>query len=139
MTATVSIEDLCIALYCAYTHPDALKPNASGRIAFTARLLDEDRENYFRAEFEQVRDYTYRTESGHELGPEDRLELSVIELEGEPHDWRVWFNPWYLHEIEFRCGRILLNGAEVVGSGRHIQDGLPKRAPLIPPYQAGAA
>ena len=138
-TPTVSIEDFCIALYCGYTRPDALKPDATGRIAFTAHVVENDREDHFRAEFERVREYSDRTNSGHQLGPEDRLELSVVELEGEPGAWRVWFNPWYLHEIEFRCSRILLNGAQITGRGRHLQDELAKRSPVVPPYQAGAA
>lgn len=58
--------------------------------------------------------------------PGDRLELSVIELEHEPDGWRVWLNPWYIEEIEFRCDRITLDGAEVVGSGRWLQDDLPR-------------
>jgi len=135
----VSIEDFCIALYCAYTRPDTLKPNSQSRITFTARLLDADREDYFRAEFEGVREYTYRSDSGHELGPDDTAELSMVELEGESGNWRVWLYPWCLHEIEFRCDRIRLNGAEVVGRGRHLQHWLPKRSPVVPPYSRGAA
>lgn len=130
--AIVAIEDFCIALYCAYARHDALKPDADARIVFTARVLDGDCEDYVRVECVGVREYVFRTES--EWGPDDRLELSVVELEGQPGDWRVWFNPWYCHEIEFRCSRILVNGADVVGRGRHLQDALPHRSAVVPPY-----
>ena len=58
---------------------------------------------------------------------EDRLELSVIEVERLLSGWRVWLNPWYLHEIEFRCADISLDDAEVSGTGRWLQDELPAR------------
>jgi hypothetical protein len=131
-TPTVSIEDFCVALYCAYTRPDALNPDAAGRIAFTARVG----ESSFRAEFEGVREYAHN-KGGQPLEPQDQLELSVVELEGEPGAWRVWFNPWYVQEMEFRCSRILLNGAEVVGRGRHPQDDLPKRPAEVPSVKEG--
>jgi hypothetical protein len=136
----ISIEDFCIALYCAYTRFDSLAPDAAGRITFTARTLDSDHEEYYRVECVSVRDFAYRSEVRDDnWGPEDRLELSVVELEGAPGSWRVWFNPFYLHEIEFRCRQLRLNGAEVVGGGKHLQDELPSRAAKVPPYSPGAA
>jgi len=136
----ISIEDFCIALYCAYTRFDSMAPDPLGRIAFTTRTLDTDREEYCRVECAGVRDFAVRSESGDAAwGPEDRLELSVVEVEGAPGSWRVWFNPFYQHEIEFRCRQLRLNGADVVGRGKHIQDELPSRAAKVPPYSPGAA
>jgi hypothetical protein len=136
----ISIEDFCIALYCAYTRYDAVAPDAAGTISFTARALDADREDYYRVQCIGVRDYSFRSESqDSKWGPEDRLELSVVELEGAPGNWRVWFNPFYTHQIEFRCRQLRVNGAEVVGRGKHLQDELPDRAANVPPYSPGAA
>ena len=138
--AEISIEDFCIALYCAYTRFDSLAPSEAGRITFTAQALDTDREEYFRVDCAGVRDFEFHSEvKDPRWGPEDRLELSVVELEGAPGAWRVWFNPFYLHEIQFRCRQLRVNGAEVVGRGRHLQDGLPTRAAKVPPYSPGAA
>jgi len=138
--AEISIEDFCIALYCAYTRFDALAPDVAGTITFTARVLDTDREDYYRVQCTGVRDYSVRSDSQHSRwAPEDRLELSVVELEGAPGSWRVSFNPFYTHEIEFRCRQLRVNGAEVVGRGKHLQDELPGRAPKVPPYSPGAA
>jgi hypothetical protein len=137
---TISIEDFCGALYCARARPTALRPNAAGQIRFTARSTNGGRRAYYRAEFDAVQVYRWRsTGPAPRWGRHDRVELSVIELTGEPGSWRVWFNPWYLHEMEFSCTRIRLNGAEVVGRGKHLQDELPLRAPLVPPYSPGAA
>jgi len=135
---TITIEDFCIALYCAFARPDAFEPDDAQRIAFTARALDQGREDHFRAEFDQVREYSTRHEA-RPLGTGDQLEISAIEVSGKPGSWRVWINPFYMHEIEFGCSRILLNGAEVTGSGRHLQDDLPRRVADVPPYPAGAA
>jgi hypothetical protein len=136
----ISIEDFCVALYCAHARLDALTPDAEGTIRFTARTLDGDHEEYWRVQCMQVQDFGTRSDAGAtswEL--EDRLELSAVELEGAPGNWRVWFNPFYLHEIEIRCRRLYLNGAEVVGRGRHLQDELPTRQAKVPPYSPGAA
>jgi hypothetical protein len=136
----ISIEDFCIALYCAYARFSSVAPDAAGRIAFTARTLDSDREEYYRVECAGVRDFAFRSEvKDATWGPQDALELSVVALEGAPGSWRVWLNPFYLHEIEFSCRQIHLNGAEVVGRGKHLQDELPTRAAKVPPYLPGAA
>jgi hypothetical protein len=50
MSATVSIEDFCIALYCASADPNALLPDDGGRITFVARTIDEACETYYRVE-----------------------------------------------------------------------------------------
>jgi len=136
----ISIEDFCIALYCSYTRFDALAPDAAGTITFTARALDEDREDYYRVQCTGVKDFSYRSESQNaEWTAADRLELSVVELEGAPGSWRVWFYPFYQHEIEFHCRQVRVNGAEVVGRGKHLQDELPTRVANVPPYSPGAA
>jgi hypothetical protein len=136
----ISIEDFCIALYCAYTRFDAVAPDAAGNVSFTARTLDAGQDDFFRVECSGVRDFQVRSQTRIQAWqPQDKLELSVVELEGAPGSWRVWFNPFYSHEIEFRCRRILVNGAEVVGRGRHLQDELPTRSPKVPPYPPGAA
>ena len=138
--AEISIEDFCIALYCASTRFDTLAPDAVGTITFTARALDTDREDYYRVQCIGVRDFSVRSEAkGVRWAPDDRLELSVVELEGAPGSWRVWFNPFYLHQIEFWCRQLRVNGAEVVGRGKHLQDALPARAAVVPPYSPGAA
>ena len=136
----ITIEDFCIALYCSFTRFDALAPDAAGTITFTARALDGDREDYYRVQCIGVKDFSHRRELKEpEWTAEDRLELSAVELEGAPGSWRVWFNPFYLHEIEFRCRQLRVNGAEVVGRGKHLQDELPARTANVPPYSAGAA
>ena len=137
--STISIANFCAALYCAETRWEAFATAPTGRIVFTARTLDTGQENYYRVEFDNVRDYSCQNETSRGWEPGDRLELSIVELEGEPGAWRVWFNPWYLHEIQFWCTRIRVNGAEVVGRGKHVQDWLPDRVPDVPPYTPGAA
>jgi hypothetical protein len=138
--AEISIEDFCIALYCSYTRFDSLAPDDTGTITFTARALDSTREDYYRVQCIGVREISFRSESREaKWDPDDRLELSVVELEGAPGSWRVWLNPFYTHEVEFRCHQLRVNGAEVVGRGKHLQDELPARAPVVPPYSSGAA
>ena len=91
---TISIPDFCAALYCAEGRWDALSTAPTGRIVLTARALDTGREDYYHVEFLGVRDYHVQTDSSRpESERGDRLELSVVELEGEPGAWRVWFNP----------------------------------------------
>jgi hypothetical protein len=136
----ISIEDFCIALYCAYTRFNAVAPDAAGNLTFTARTLDGDRDEFYRVEFTGVQDFSFRSEAPDpKWGPQDKLELSAVELEGAPGSWRVWFNRFYQHEIEFRCRQLRVNGAEVVGRGKHLQDELPARAANVPPYSPGAA
>jgi hypothetical protein len=136
---SVTPEDFCIAVYCAYTTHQGLVPDGTGRIALTARTVHDDAEDRFEIEFVGVRDYAYTRDPGvSAVGPADLIELSVIELERAGPDWKVWFNPWYLHEFSFRCSRIRINGAEVVGSGRWLQDELPTRRANVPPYSTGA-
>ncbi len=136
----ISIEDFCIALYCTYTQFDALSPDAAGTIAFTARMVETGREVNCRVQCTGVHGFEFRSEvPDPKWGPQDQLELSVVELEGAPGSWRIWFNPFYLHEIEFRCGQLSVNGAEVVGRGKHLQDGLPARPADVPPSSPGAA
>jgi len=136
----ISIEDFCIALYCAEARFDNLAPNAAGMIAFTARTLDGGQEEFYRVECHGVKEYSVESEANEaRWSPEDRLELSAVELDGAPGSWRVWFNPFYVHRIEFRCRQLQVNGAEVVGRGHHLQDELPSRAAKVPPYPPGAA
>jgi hypothetical protein len=134
----VSITDFCSALYCAFVNGQEFTPTATGQIRFTARVLDNGAEEYYRVECAGVRNFVRKSELPGPTRPEDRTELSVVELEGEPNNWRVWFNPWYLEEIEFRCDTLRINGAEVRGKGHRLQDALPIGRPLIPPYQSRA-
>ena len=134
----ISINDFCSALYCAYVNGRELTPTATGQIQFTARVLDKGGDEYYRVECDGVRDFVHTSESPSPSRPEDRTELSVIELEGEPRNWRVWFNPWYVEVLEFRCDTIRINGSEVRGKGHRLQDTIPIGRPQIPPYQARA-
>jgi hypothetical protein len=95
------------------------------RIAFEARVTERGLTRVHRVVFEGVREFTREDSSSYESG--DLLELSVIELEREDGGWRVWLNPWYVQQIEFRCDRIQLDHVEVIGSGRWLQDDLPSR------------
>jgi hypothetical protein len=124
------MREFCERLYCAYAPGDALAVGADGRIAFTARVTDHGRMSEHRAEFDGVRGFARRRDAPSEREPGDPLELSVIEIErDEPGaEWRVWLNPWYVEEVEFRCARITLDGLEVTGAGRWLQDELPDRS-----------
>ena len=127
---TVSLQDFCIALYCAYTPADEFTVNRDGHIACTAQVIESSHTGLYRVEFDSVRDLTWSSNASDRAAASDpgyQLEFSVIELEREADGWRVWINPWYLHDIEFRCAGIRLNGAEVVGEGRWLQDDLPPR------------
>jgi hypothetical protein len=129
----ITLPELCAALYCAYAPADAFTADETRRIAFTARVVDGGVEMYHRVEFEGVTELTRHTERPDAGGGEvpdaegGPLELSVIEVEGHPGAWRVWLNPWYLDEIEFRCTGICLNGSAVEHRGRWLQDDLPGR------------
>jgi hypothetical protein len=134
---TVSIQAFCEALYCTLTRWEAFVPDDARCIRFTA--LDDVRP--YRVEFIEVRDF--RWQEGHEPPqeramprplPDDRLELSDVELEREADGWRFWCDPWYQRTIEFRCAAVRLNGVTVSGTGRWLQDGLPDVKPDIPPY-----
>ena len=127
---SISPRAFCETLYCAFAPLDALDvdPGTDG-IAFTATETSGGRATEYRVEFHGVRALTRKDLS--DLAPRepgDRLELSAIELEREAEGWRVWLNPWYIEEIEFRCDRITLDGGEVIGSGRWLQDDLPRAA-----------
>jgi len=137
--ASISIADFCAALYCAYAPADAFEPSGTAQITFTARSTENGHDLRYRVAFDGVTDLTARHEGSYSSALRGPLELSVIEVEGRPGQWRVWFNPWYLHEIEFRCTEIRLNGASVRGTGRHLQDELPTRTPAVPSFPEGAA
>jgi len=126
--SAIPIRQFCEALYCGYTAADALTPDAAGRIEFVAEVTDGAVTAARRARFDGVRGLTRRSERPRAPEPGDRLELSVIEVEREAAGWRVWLNPWYLEEIEFRCDAITLDGDEVAGTERWLQDELPRRA-----------
>ena len=134
---TISIEEFCQALACAYIRAGDLTPDASGRMVFIARRPAEQDEECLRAEFDGVRDLVTRSRTSPPSG-DDVVELSILELDGEPGRWRVRFNPWHLHEIEFQCRRIRVNAVDVSGHGRHLQDWFPARRPKMPPFEAGA-
>ena len=122
----VTPRQFCEALYCGFVPADAFAQTADGRIAFAVEVTAHSVRSRHEVTFLGIRTFT-RTPSSSEA-PEagDRIELSVIELEREPDGWRVWFNPWYITEIEFHCHHILFDGAEVRGDGRWLQDDLPK-------------
>ena len=139
---TVSIRAFCEALYCTLTRWEAFVLDSEQRISFTA--LDGVR--VYRVEFPEVRDFRWQEE--HEPPqdrtparrfPDDRLELSDVELEREADGWRFWCDPWYSRSIEFRCAAIRLNGIPVSGTGKWLQDELPDVNPDIPPYSGEVA
>ena len=137
--ATISMQDFCAAIYCALASGEVFPDEAEGTVVIAARSGDSAPQDLL-LEFSGVQEYTRRTERPQPdpRRPDDRLEFSAVELEGEPGHWRVWFNPWYLEEIDFRCGSIRLNGLEVVGHGRWLQDELPASSPRLPTISPGA-
>ena len=138
--ATISMQDFCAAIYCALADSEAVPDVAEGTVVIAARSGESSPRDLL-LEFFRVQDYSRRTERPQPespRGPEDRVELSAVELEGEPGHWRVWLNPWYLEEIDFRCSSIRLNGLEVVGQGRWLQDELPTSSPRLPTISRGA-
>lgn len=138
---TVSIQAFCEALYCTLTRWEAFVPDDAERIRFTALDAAPGETRLYEVEFVGVRDF--RWQEDHEPAqaramarrlPDDRLELSDIELEREADGWRFWCDPWYCRTIEFRCAGIRLNGVAVDGTGKWLQDSLPSEKPEIPPY-----
>ncbi len=122
-----SIREFCEALYCAYAPLDAFTVSATGEMQFSARATDAGVQVVHRVAFIGVRDLTRNRAVPEQPGVRDTLELSVVELEREAAGWRAWFNPFYVEEIEFHCERIFLDGFEVIGTGRWLQDELPAR------------
>ena len=57
------------------------------------------------------------------MDPSDRLELSVVELEGAPGRWRLWFNPFYSHQIEFRRPPVALGSGPSIGDTAEVVSG----------------
>ena len=139
---SISARDFCAAVYCAIAGHDAFPATAQPRIAFTAQTTVNGTNSVYWIEFTGVSSLRWSPplEPGDApYPPGDRVELSVIEIEGGPGSWRVWLNPWYTKEIEFQCAAIRLNGADVTGHGRFFQDDLPESRPAVPPYVTGAA
>lgn len=139
--STVSACAFCEALYCSCAAWEAFSDAPSGRIEFTAFTTDCGVHAFYRVQFVGVRDFRWRREGEPARAstpprdvPDDRLELSDIDLERDGDGWRFWCDPWYVHEVEFRCAAIYLNGAEVTGTGRWLQDGLPERPPVVPVF-----
>jgi hypothetical protein len=122
----LSPRQFCEAVYCAFAPSDAFDQTADGRIAFSTEAMSAGMLSRHDLVFVDVHGFTRKPPVLEPVDPGDRLELSVVELEREPSGWRVWFNPWYITEIEFRCQQIFLDGAEVRGEGRWLQDDLPK-------------
>lgn len=122
------MRQFCEAVYCGIAPADALRPSTDGRIAFPVRLTDAGRTAMHAVAFEEVRDYRRSTGGQREPASGDVTELSMVEVERESSAWRVWFKPWYLDEVEFRCQRITFDGREVTGGGRWLQDELPDRS-----------
>jgi hypothetical protein len=106
---------------------DAFTVSATGEIKFSARATDVGVQSVHSVEFIGVREFVRNRAVPAQFGDGDALELSVVELEREAAGWRAWFNPWYIEEIEFHCERIFLDGFEVAGTGRWLQDELPAR------------
>jgi hypothetical protein len=134
MPDTISIPDFCRAIYCALTTWNRLEIDSTGAINLTATVTDAGRITSLQVAFEGVTNVTRRSDRpGNEPNGIDQLEFSVVELEGEPGKWRFWSNPYYVHEIEFDCVEIRLNGNQVVGAGRWLQDELPGWRPALRP------
>lgn len=64
-----------------------------GNISFTARTIDSGVSKTYKVPFVQVRQFSRRADVRLTGEPDDRLELSVIEVQREPAGWRVWLNP----------------------------------------------
>ncbi len=132
-TSQIAIQDFCAAIYCAECSWAEFGLDEGSNIHVVLNLIDAGSRHRLQVSFEQVSDF--RQQSDHSdrppPGPTDRLELSAVELEGRPGEWRFWTNPWYLHEIEFRCRNIMINGHEVAGQGRGFQDELPLSRPSL--------
>lgn len=128
--STITLREFCERIYCGFCQQDAFEVDpATGDITFEVQIVSAHRESRHRVQFTSVHELTRNIPAGAAANqPGDKIELSVIELEREPRGWRVWFNPWYLSEIEFHCGAIHLDGAEVTGTGGWLQDDLPKVA-----------
>lgn len=133
---TIGIRDFCAVVYCTQARGTAFAVGIGGRIDVVTRTVIDGSDEYYRVEFDDVAEFSWVDDSGRTLvvDPDYRLEFSAIELERTTNGWRVWLNPWYHTVIEFRCARIQLNGAEVVGSGRWLQDELPRHRPSFPPF-----
>jgi len=125
---TISPRAFCEAIYCGIAPKNAFERDpVTRRIAFVAHVTDRGQTRAYHVVFEGVRDLDRNVSAATRRGRDDPLELSMIELEREVNGWRVWFNPWYVDEIEFRCDQIQLDGTDVIGSGRWLQDDLPSR------------
>jgi hypothetical protein len=139
--STLSIQEFCQALYCTLARWEAFVPDDAQRIAFTALDTARGERLLYRVEFIDIRDFRWQEDNESPRAaamprqfPDQRLELSEVELEREAEGWRFWCNPWYCRTIEFRCAAIRLNGVAVSGSGKWLQDSLPDVNPDIPPY-----
>jgi hypothetical protein len=121
----ISARRFCELLYCAIVPIDAFFGADSGHIRFTARSTEKGRDATYSAEFTGVRDFTRKQDTECEPEPGDLLELSVVELEPVGSVWRVWFNAWYVEQIEFQCEQIFIDDVEVSKSGRWLQDTPP--------------
>lgn len=126
----ISARQFCELLYCAIVPVDAFFGADSGHIRFTARATANGPDATYSVEFSGVRDFTRKQDTECEPEPGDLLELSVIELERMGPAWRVWFNAWYVEQIEFQCEQIFIDDIEVSGSGRWLQDTPPKGTDL---------
>src|SRR3954470_18265469 len=113
--AQISARQFCELLYCAIAPIDAFFGADSGHIRFTARSTENGRHETHSVEFLGVRDFTRKQDSECEPQPGDLLELSVIELERVGSLWRVWFNAWYVEQIEYHCEQIFIDDIEVGG------------------------
>src|ERR1700748_1528344 len=110
--AQISARQFCEMLYCAITPIDAFFGADSGHIRFAARSTENGRQTTYSVEFTGVRDFTWKHDTECEPEPGDLLELSVIELERLGSVWRVWFNAWYVEQIEFQCEQIFIDDSE---------------------------
>ncbi len=128
--ANLSIQDFCAAVYCAIARCDAIPQSPVDHLVVEATVAAMDVSQRLRMEFEGVHGFSRRSERQQPeppCGPEDVFEFTAVELERTGSDWRVWINAWDLEEIEFRCAVVRLNGLEVEGEGRWLQDWLPEQ------------
>jgi hypothetical protein len=124
----MSMREFCETVYCAMAAGDIFAPGSEGRLSCVATTTEHGRSTEHRVVFEAVQGLTRRAHAPRQPELGDRIEFSVVALERTSDGWRVWLNPWYVEEIEFRCTGIQLDGRDVIGEGRWLQDELPSRS-----------
>ena len=125
---TITPRQFCETLYCALAPLAEFRVGADRVLALTASVTDADATTEHYVRFTDVEHLTFTPRADSPLMSDDLVEFSAIEVEREGAGWRVWLNPWYSREVEFRCASIMLDRAEFVGTGRWLQDELPAQS-----------